>query len=259
MPTCLYCETEFESKPMQRGQKYCSLSCGNLMRGCKSKELYNLAPTLCKSCAKPLSFEQHKQGKFCNKSCSATYNNKFRGPEYNAMHSIRMKQYNLLHPKIRKPKKTLQLSCRVCGVSFNYHRIRQTCSRACYNFTCQVSGRKAAATRCLRSKAEIALYQLCVVVFPDSMHNEIIADGWDADIVIPSLQLAILWNGPWHYQNMPVTNHSLLQVQTRDRIKKELFQQLGWTVLVFEDRFYTPQTAFEQVKLVAEGLESNQL
>ena len=66
-------------------------------------------------------------------------------------------------------------------------------------------------------------------------------------IVIPSKHVAILWNGPWHYKEMPLSNHSLAQVQNRDRIKIHLFESMGWKVFVFEDRHFSPQSAFDHL------------
>ena len=79
------------------------------------------------------------------------------------------------------------------------------------------------------------------------MPNEKIIDGWDADIVIHDTKTAILWNGPWHYQEMNFGNHSLKQIQNRDRIKIKEFTNAGWKVLIFEDRYFTPQTAFNSL------------
>ena len=94
------------------------------------------------------------------------------------------------------------------------------------------------------------MFNLCKTIFSDAISNSIIADGWDADIVIPSIKTAILWNGPWHYKEMNISNHSLKQVQTRDKIKIDLFESLGWKVFIFEDRYYTPLQAF--IKLVGD-------
>jgi hypothetical protein len=91
------------------------------------------------------------------------------------------------------------------------------------------------------------LFELCRSHFNNVRSNYIIEDGWDADIVIYDLKIAILWNGPWHYKEMNMSNHSLSQVQTRDKIKKKLFESSGWTVVIFEDRYYTPSSAFEQL------------
>jgi len=78
-------------------------------------------------------------------------------------------------------------------------------------------------------------------------------DGWDADVIIDDLKFAVLWNGPWHYRQMPLNNHSLIQVQTRDRIKIKTLSNNGWTVLVFEDRHFTPITAFQNILMQEMG------
>ena len=31
-------------------------------------------------------------------------------------------------------------------------------------------------------------------------HNEAIFNGWDADVIIEDIKLAVLWNGKWHYE-----------------------------------------------------------
>lgn len=117
-----------------------------------------------------------------------------------------------------------------------------------------LGGRNSAKKRNLRSKDEIALYEMCRDRWHDTVANGVIAEGWDADIIIPSKKVAILWNGPWHYREMNMNNHSLKQVQTRDRIKMNLFRNLGWRVIVFRDDEDTPESAFK--KLVApEGIE----
>ena len=108
-------------------------------------------------------------------------------------------------------------------------------------------GKASALVQVRRSKDEIALYKLCEQQY-NVIHNKIIADGWDADIVFPDQKVAVLWNGPWHYKEMPVSNHSLRQVQNRDRIKTKLFENLGWLVLMYEDRTYTPTTAFIDIQ-----------
>lgn len=111
----------------------------------------------------------------------------------------------------------------------------------------RAGGLASASKQMRRSKDEKQLFDFISNKWPNALHNHIITEGWDADIVIPNLQIAILWNGPWHYREMGHKNHSLLQVQTRDRIKTKKFEELGWTVKVFEDRTYTPQSAFEEL------------
>jgi hypothetical protein len=119
---------------------------------------------------------------------------------------------------------------------------------------CRIAGQISASKRVLRSKDEIALFELCSKHFIRVDHNVPLVGLWDADIIIYDTNTAVLWNGPWHRVQMPHKNHSLSQVQTRDRMKIAELQNAGWNVTVFEDDVWTPKTAFE--KLVGDaGIE----
>lgn len=111
-------------------------------------------------------------------------------------------------------------------------------------------GRKSATIQCRRSKDEIALFNLCEQYYTRVTHNEIIVEGWDADIILSDHRVAILWNGPWHYKEMGLSNHSLKQVQTRDYHKTKALTTAGWQVIVYRDDEYTPTTAFEELKKI---------
>lgn len=86
-----------------------------------------------------------------------------------------------------------------------------------------------------RSKNEIAFCSLCEKHFKNVKHNEPIFNGWDADIIIEDLKIAILWNGNWHYQKIK-KNHLLQQVQNRDQIKINEIKRAGFIPYVIEDR-----------------------
>jgi hypothetical protein len=177
-----------------------------------------------------------------------------------------------------KAKSRSPIQCKHCGITWtpiylSYNepgQYKSTCSLACTKELQKSTGRKAisllwndrekmiessskggrksAATVIKRSKDEIALYELCSTYWPNVTHNRIIIDGWDADIILEDYKVAVLWNGPWHYKQMPHKNHSLAQVQKRDEIKLNKFIALGFMVLTFEDRNYTPNSAFEEIK-----------
>ena len=110
------------------------------------------------------------------------------------------------------------------------------------------AGRASATKTVRRSADEIQLYILCAEYFIEVHANKVISDGWDADIVIEDHKLAILWNGPWHYKQMSHKNHSLAQVQKLDEIKKSRLTDADYNVLIYEDRLYTPETAFTSIK-----------
>ena len=64
--------------------------------------------------------------------------------------------------------------------------------------------------------------------------NEPIFNGWDADIIIEDLKVAVLWNGKWHYEKV-TRSHSLEQVQNRDKIKLKEIESAGYTPYVIKD------------------------
>ena len=63
---------------------------------------------------------------------------------------------------------------------------------------------------------------LCIKHFGEGKveTNYSIFDGYDADVVIPSLKIAIEWNGKWHYEKLK-GKHDLNSVKNRDKLKKK--------------------------------------
>ena len=203
-----------------------------------------------------------KDSTFCSSKCAATLNNKLRSKK--EKQKIKLKK-DLYYDKKRKP-----LICHMCGATWTpiyryVKNLQKTCSDECQRKSRlakaklrveseetkqkrSIAGRKSAAKRVKRSKQEIELFEICNKHFSSVTHNEQLVDAWDADIVLKQYKIAILWNGPWHYKEMNIGNHSLKQVQNRDRLKTKLFKEAGWTVLIYEDRHFTPQTAFEDIK-----------
>ena len=210
--------------------------------------------TTYKSCTK-CNNEHSKPGVFCSRSCANS-----RGPRSDDFkNKVKEKLSGRQGWSAGKQLiRRVESSCIICGsiilVTPRYAARRLTCgSTTCKRAACAEAGKVSASKRVKRSKQEIELFELCKEVFHDSLANHIIADGWDADIVIPSLMLAIMWNGPWHYKEMNMTNHSLKQVQNRDNIKRKLFESLGWKVLEFKDCDYTPTSAFERIMVEGRG------
>ena len=225
---------------------------------------------------------------FCSRSCFASYNNKKR--DYSNW--VNQKNFNnikiWINLKNKAKENNIITKCYFCKSEFikfysnvitkNKYTKNDYCSDECIKKSqkergsnsfkelwknnrkellkrASINGRKASNNR--RSKDEISLYQLCESHFQNISHNEPIANGWDADILLIDHQVAILWNGPWHYKEMELKNHSLKQVQNRDKIKIKEFENIGWSVLVYEDRYYTPESAFEDIKKWLRVWESN--
>lgn len=204
---------------------------------------------LCPTCITPIT---KKRNKFCSRSCAASYNNR---------NTIRSKESNDKRREklLGKTRKTIEtFICKECNKDFTFYRKSsyrpKFCSTECraksMSKSSVISGKLSAQSRKLRSKDEIMLFNLCEEKFNNVKSNHIITNGWDADIVLPDHMIAILWNGPWHYKEMGIKGHSLKQVQNRDRIKTKLFISLGWKVLVYEDRYFTPKQALEDLSNV---------
>lgn len=68
--------------------------------------------------------------------------------------------------------------------------------------------------------------------FPDALPNEPMFNGWDADIVIPSKKIAILWNGAWHYKDLL---GGLKMIQNRDKIKYNEIVKKGYMPYIVVD------------------------
>lgn len=103
-----------------------------------------------------------------------------------------------------------------------------------------------------RSKDEVKLFNFINDYLENISvtHNTpVIKDKvWDDDIIIRELKTVILWNVPWYYRDMGMTNHSLKQVQNRDKIKTKLFIENNWNVIVYQDNEFTTLSAFEDFK-----------
>lgn len=98
------------------------------------------------------------------------------------------------------------------------------------------SGRKSvnAQKDTRRSKNEILFCKLCEDHFSKVTHNEPLFNNWDADVLIHDLNIAVLWNGIWHYKQI-IKNQSLEQIQNRDKIKISEITEFGWTPYIIKD------------------------
>lgn len=85
-----------------------------------------------------------------------------------------------------------------------------------------------------RSKNEVYFFELCKNEFDNVLNNEKIFDGWDADVILTDYKIAILWNGKWHYEKI-TKEHSLLQVQNRDKIKLKKIKENGYKPYIIKD------------------------
>lgn len=143
---------------------------------------------------------------------------------------------------LKKPK--LEKICNECGSNFQVggkKHNQKFCSRSCSmvwrNRTTDIAkqaGISSANKKVLRSKNEIMFAEMCSKHFGDVVCNQPMFNGWDADIVILSNKVAVLWNGIWHYQQIG-KKQSLKQVQKRDEIKVNEIQAAGYSAYIIKD------------------------
>lgn len=189
-------------------------------------------PYNCENCGEEVKVI-YGSGRFCCQSCS----NK-RNPSEDTKRKIR-KSVSKYIEKIRVTKKVI---CKQCNKEFevpdNYrNKKRQFCSELCsHRFFASSAGKKSAESQSInrRSKNEIYFSELCRNKFIDILTNETMFNGWDADIIIPELKVAILWNGKWHYEKI-TKKHSVLQVQNRDEIKINEIINCGYIPYTIKD------------------------
>lgn len=195
----------------------------------------------CKNCNinEAKKYSQYSSGEFCSKSCSTSFSTKNKRLEINKKVSIKLKDRKKAH-------KNVVLFCPQCNREFEVlwkKRKQKFCSKSCSQTNLMNNGNKASEMgkrsvyiqrKTRRSKNEIYFGELCKNRFKNVKFNEPIFNGWDADIIIEDLKLAILWNGAWHYKK--ITNkHSLKQVENRDKIKQEEITKTGYNFYIIKD------------------------
>lgn len=96
-------------------------------------------------------------------------------------------------------------------------------------------GLSSAKKQIRRSKNEIYFSTLCKQKWVNTFTNIPLFNGWDADIIIEEFRIAVLWNGPWHYNENIRKGHSLDQVKSRDKIKEKLIRKNGYIPYIIKD------------------------
>lgn len=222
----------------------------------ENENTYRNNPKKCLNCGKIIPYEK-RRNTFCGQSCGGKYTFTPHSAEQEKFRIEKVKEHakekHRIFEEIKKHREQEYLKnpvfCCICNKAKSYKRKKlKTCSETCRKILRGQITKKVMSQVGDRSHDEIALYEKCKNYYKIVTHNEQMFDGWDADILIHDTKTAILWNGPWHYRQMPFSGHSLKQVQARDKIKTAIFIKNGWNIIVFEDRFYTPETAFEKLK-----------
>ena len=124
---------------------------------------------------------------------------------------------------------------------------RITCSNECRRNRLSIGGRKSAEfqSESRRSVNEVYFSELCEKEFKTVYTNRPMFNGWDADIILPDLKIAIMWNGNWHHKKI-TKMHSLKQVHNRDAIKTKEIIECGYTPYIISDYGKKNKTFVEQ-------------
>lgn len=180
--------------------------------------------------------------------CNENYKQIFDRFKQGYQHPGCQKKNHLGEHMVYRRQVTLKsVICRICNKEFQPKASRiKLCSRECANnnsrtdeykqrafFNGQKGGKVSATSQSKRSKNEVYFSELCAKEF-DITTNEPYFEGWDADVIIHSEKTAILWNGIWHYKQIMKTQ-SLLQVQTRDKVKTAIIEKFGYIPYVIKD------------------------
>lgn len=251
---CPFCNKIFETS-RKRGchQRLCELNPDrekmlNALRKGGSVTATKLNPTrkkerytyicYCLKCNTEYTIEcteyNYKKGnykKYCSRSCANS-----RVWSDDKKEKIRLKLIKPIKPKRR---------CLNCNAEISNRTKSNYCKNCFYKFKTisdetreklRLAGLKScqAQAETRRSKNEIAFCELCENRFKTVKHNEALFNGWDADIIIEDLKVAILWNGKWHYEKIK-DNHSVEQVQNRDKLKIEEIKNCGYTPYIIKD------------------------
>jgi len=219
----------------------------------KIKDAYiNGNPTLCSCCGDVLPYKK-RNNKYCSASCSITVSNRQR--ELSDTHKERISK--TIADKTKVGYLETPNLCKICNVVIPYEsRRRKTCSDECFKETIRIIGTTAGViggrasakvqSETRRSKNEILFSELCKEHFNVVLTNEPLFNGWDADVIIEDIKVAVLWNGKWHYEKI-TEKHSVKQVQNRDKIKIDEIKKCGYIPYVIKDmgKFNTDKVQME--------------
>lgn len=218
---------------LQNGyQKFNSSS--KLEKECKVEEWVS-EKHVCECCGKVMT-QYYGSGRFCSRECanSKKHSEETKEKIRNSMNASAALNYHssAVERYYHNPRR-----CKICNSIIPYeNRNRCTCSDTCLAIRYHDAGVTAAKLLCKRSKNEIEFFNLCEKHFGEGkvFHNLPIFNGWDADIIIPQVNIAVLWNGPWHYIKL-MESHNLKQVQNRDYMKIKEIKKCGYTPYIIKD------------------------
>ena len=239
---CKYCGSEFiksdkEYRRLMKNEQtnfYCSHKCFSV-----DKKTCTECERNCLWCEKLFISSTHKKHKkCCSTECARKYSqSKVDTSKISATIKGMYDTGRLTPPN--KRKNPHEIVCKCCANIF-YHKLKSklACSKKCaailQKLGSSIGGKISASSQNRRSRNEKYFYELCLEKYSDAIHNVPMFNGWDADVIIPSLKIAVMWNGVWHRKKITQA-HSLLQVKNRDAIKLREIEKNGYSAYIIED------------------------
>lgn len=239
--TCQYCNIEYNCESRHKFAAH-TFNCINnpkkIARMIKSKDRYKLHTFNCVKCNNTYTvnitdtqLRNKDYSKHCTKSCANTHV---------LSEQTKIKISIAINSKLTCP--IYYKNCIICNKLYTvkYKYSKKCCSKECVSKQLSIlgviSGRKSAAlqSKNKRSKNEKEFANLCISKFKNVECNIPIFNGWDADVIIHDLKIAVLWNGKWHYEKI-TRKHSVQQVQNRDQIKTKEILACGYTPYIIKD------------------------
>lgn len=180
------------------------------------------------------------------KNCQIIYEQTFDRYKRGYFHSLCSQKMDAVQLQKKKGITYVTKICKHCEKSFtvakNFSK-NVTCSLTCkslyrknpiYIEQQRENGKLSLLSLCRRSQNEIYFAELCKKHFSNVLTNEPLFEGFDADIVLPNLKIAIHWNGVWHYK--PIRKGmDIEKIRLRDILKDKIIREHGYTPYTIKD------------------------
>ncbi len=244
-------QVKSDYKRKSQFKHFCSNICqGNLLK----KELVQLT---CANCGVNFSTSQadfrkrsRKTNKLCCSQVCANKINIYRPANTKdkiskSLKARYIKELETFENKVLKNGRLVKAhvlnECQICKNNFYFFKIKKTCSIECQRQMRILVGKKAgiaSASRSYnkrnRSSNEKLFFAKIKELYIDAVPNKRLFNGWDADIIIPSLKVAIHWNGVWHYKSI-LGQELLDKVQLKDSLRYKAIEEYGYKNYIIQD------------------------
>ena len=252
---CKYCGKLFRQK--YKTQQYCSVECKDknvpIVNRKRLETEYYKNPKICVQCGKVIPYEHRSNTMFCGMSCKNSYSNSHR--IISEEHKQKISKSVSERYANGDNRGCVERVCKVCGKHYYKTKhngsTRVCCSKECSDYLLhnrkefyspetleKMSERMRNNVLKLgdlkRSKNEVLFCKMCEEHFTNVENNKPIFNGWDADVIIHDIKVAVLWNGVWHRKKI-TKKHSVEQVKNRDNIKINEIIKCGYTPYVIDD------------------------